>query len=93
MTSSRKSALPLLAVCVFSFFGCATPKKVAEVDANGKKIEYVYYTPVGSNIPVRVRKDQVQSNPVETERDQEALRRIEQLSARTPQQNTGTTGP
>jgi hypothetical protein len=45
----------LLAVTVSS---CATPAKVSDdKDANGKKIEYVYYTPSGSNIPIKVRKD------------------------------------
>jgi hypothetical protein len=38
---------------------CATPTKYPETDANGKKIEYVWYTPVGSNLPIKVRKDQL----------------------------------
>jgi len=91
MTSTHKLALPLLVACTFSFLGCATQKKAAEVDANGKPIEYVYYTPVGSNIPVKIRKDQLlASDPT---RDQQELRRIEQQSAKTPQNTSGSLGP
>src|SRR6478736_302751 len=88
MPSLKKIALPLLAICTFSFFGCATPKQ-AELDANGKPIEYVWITPTGSNIPVKVRKDQVQTNSTGSSHDQEALRRIEQQSAKTPTQPGG----
>lgn len=44
---------------------CATPTKYPEKDANGKKIEYVYYTPVGSNVPIKVRKDQVATSDLD----------------------------
>lgn len=39
---------------------CATPaKESSNKDAKGKEIEYVYITPTGSNVPIRVPKDQV----------------------------------
>jgi len=89
--SSPKIALPLLIACAFSFAGCTTPKKAAEVDADGKPIEYVYYTPTGSNIPVKIRKDQLlASDPI---RDQQELRRIQQQAAQTPQMTSGSAGP
>jgi hypothetical protein len=91
MTSSKKLALPLLAACALTFLGCATPKKAAEVDANGKPIEYVYYTPTGSNVPVKIRKDQLAAS--DSGRDQEALRRIQDQAGRTPQKNNGSGGP
>jgi hypothetical protein len=47
---------------------CATPSKVSdERDANGKKIEYVYYTPTGSNLLIRVRKDEMQTSDSDTQ--------------------------
>ena len=47
-----------IALLAVSLTSCTTPAKVSDdKDANGKKIEYVYYTPSGSNIPVKVRKD------------------------------------
>jgi hypothetical protein len=33
-----------------------------ERDASGDKIEYFYYTPSGSNIPIKVRKDSLKSS-------------------------------
>jgi hypothetical protein len=46
------------AVLLATLSSCAAPAKVSkDKDANGKKIEYVYYTPTGSSIPIKVRKD------------------------------------
>jgi hypothetical protein len=46
------------ALLVVTLTSCVAPAKVSDdKDANGKKIEYVYYTPPGSNIPIKVRKD------------------------------------
>jgi hypothetical protein len=46
------------ALLVITVTSCVAPAKVSDdKDANGKKIEYVYYTPSGSNIPIKVRKD------------------------------------
>jgi hypothetical protein len=42
---------------------CASPAKVSdERDASGDKIEYINYTPSGSNIPIKVRKDSMKSS-------------------------------
>ncbi len=90
MPSSNKIALPLLAACALAFVGCATPQKAAEVDANGKPIEYVWITPTGSHVAVKVRKDQVQSDSVSSSKDQETLRRLEQQGAKTQPQPGGT---
>ena len=89
MTSSRKIALPFFAVCAFSLFGCATPKKEAELDANGKPIEYVWITPTGSHIAVKVPKDQAQTSSNPNGQDQDALRRIQERSAMTPREGGG----
>jgi hypothetical protein len=73
-------------VAAFSLTACASPAKVAdEVDANGKKIEYVYYTPVGTNIPVKIRKDQLNDGS-QTASDQQALRKLTQQSSRPDKQ-------
>lgn len=54
------------ALLVVALTSCVAPAKVSEEkDANGNKIEYVYYTPTGSNIPVRVRKDQLKTPDTE----------------------------
>ncbi len=88
MTPSRYVIPPVL----FAFLlatGCSSPKKTAEErDANGKKIEYVYITPTGSHVPVKVRKDQLQGGDSATTTDQEALRRLTQQSSR-PDKQTG----
>jgi hypothetical protein len=50
-------------VLVAVITSCASPAKVSEErDANGNKIEYVYYTPSGSNIPIKVRKDSLKTS-------------------------------
>ncbi len=66
--------------------GCKTsaPKKQAEVDEHGNKIEYVYYTPMGSNIPVRVRKDQLKLTEAEEKQAQETFQQIQQRGVRPP---------
>ena len=73
-----------LAVLALALAGCASPKKEAEVDANGKKIEYVWYTPTGSNMPVRVRKDSVSHDDAQTEHDKDALQRAQEQGMRAP---------
>jgi hypothetical protein len=61
---------------------CVAPSKVSEEkDANGNKIEYVYYTPTGSNLPIKVRKDQMKTPDSETDADQKALTDLQRESA------------
>jgi hypothetical protein len=51
------------ALLVVTLTSCVAPAKQSEgKDANGKKIEYVYYTPIGSNVPIKVPKDQMQTS-------------------------------
>lgn len=91
MTTLRKIALPLLIAGTFAAFGCATtePKKekAAELDANGKPIEYVWVTPTGSHIAVKVPKSQAQSSEESSAKDQETLRRIRDRNGVNPSGN------
>jgi hypothetical protein len=66
---------------------CATSTKYPEKDANGKKIEYVYYTPTGSSIPIKVRKDLL----TPTEADDAMKKKLEEIqdAASGPTQVTG----
>ena len=58
MTRSR--TLIAGAILVAALTSCTTPAKDSKSkDANGKEVEYVYITPTGSNVPIRVPKDQV----------------------------------
>jgi hypothetical protein len=72
----------ILAACLLPALAasCAHAPKPAEVDANGKKIEYVYYTPTGSSIPVRVRRDEMQAPDSQTASDQRALSNLQRES-------------
>src|ERR1044072_6906337 len=68
-------------VCTLLLAGlsaCKSTPKEAELDANGNKVEYVWYTPTGSNLPVRVRKDQVKTSESQTTQDQNAMRATQQ---------------
>ncbi len=63
--------------------GCVSPAKdKAAAKESDKKVEYVYYTPTGSNIPVLIRKDQLEADERQAARDQEALRSIQQKTRR-----------
>jgi len=86
MVSTKRLTLPLLAVLALSFSGCAsTPApKEAEVDANGNKIEYVWYTPTGSNIPKRVPKASLAQSDAAATQTQNAM---------TERQRSGVTSP
>ncbi len=84
------SVLCLSAVMMASLSSCATPHKASdERDANGKKIEYVYYTPLGSNVPVRVRKDSLKLSDTEAAAEEKDLMDLQRSSLITPPSNTG----
>jgi hypothetical protein len=69
---------------------CTTPAKVSDdVDANGKKIEYVYYTPSGSNIPVRVRKDSLQMSDSDAAAQAKALTDLQRDASDSAAPKTG----
>ncbi len=79
-----------LCACVLlaaTLTSCTVPAKQAEErDANGNKIEYVYYTPTGSNVPIRVRKDALKTSASDTDAQQRAFGDLqrESGSATTP---------
>ena len=82
--------LPASFLLVVTLTSCAAPTKVSEEkDANGKKIEYVYYPPTGSNLPIRVRKDQLVTPDSETDADQKALLDLQRESAADKSPSTG----
>ena len=55
MTTTTLRLTGLASLCVVALCGCATPAATNK-EAKSDKDEYVWVTPVGSNIPVRVRK-------------------------------------
>jgi hypothetical protein len=79
------SAGVLLAVALTS---CVAPAK-EEKDANGKKIEYVYYTPTGSSIPIRVPKDSLKLTDSEAASQDKALTDLQREAPVIPPPNTG----
>ena len=77
-------------VLLATLSSCAAPAKVSEEkDANGKKIEYVYYTPTGSSIPIRVRKDQLASTDAEQAAMDNKLEEIQRAASGPPQEPGG----
>jgi hypothetical protein len=69
---------------IVALAACVAPAKVPEEkDANGKKIEYVYYTPTGTSIPIRVRKDQLKTSDQEKAAEDRVLEQA-QLSSTSP---------
>ena len=76
---------------VLALTSCVAPTKQAEErDKNGNKIEYVYYTPTGSNVPIRVPRDQVQvSGSDDADAQQRALMAIQRNSAADQHQSPG----
>jgi hypothetical protein len=83
-------ALPTSFLLAVTLTSCVAPAKVSEEkDANGNKIEYVYYTPTGSNLPIKVRKDQLQTSDSETDAAQKALTDLQRESAADKSPSTG----
>ncbi len=72
---------------VVALTSCVAPAKVSEEkDANGNKVEYVYYTPTGSNIPVRVRKDELTTPDTEKAAEDKLLDQARMSSTSPPLQ-------
>jgi hypothetical protein len=69
---------------------CATSTKYPEVDANGKKIEYVLYTPSGSNIPIKVRKDSLQMSDSDSATQDKAYTDWQRNAVVSPPPGTGS---
>ena len=81
------SASVLLVVTLTS---CAATAKTSEGrDAKGNKIEYVYYTPTGSNVPIRVRKDQLKTNDSDTATEDKAFLDLQRNGAANLPQSPG----
>ncbi|HTL66273.1 MAG TPA: hypothetical protein VL200_01295 [Lacunisphaera sp.] len=73
----------LLAVALLA--GCATAGKQEPARPKDKKeAEYVYYYPTGSNIPVRVRKEDLASSNPESGEAQEAIRNLQRRGQKQP---------
>jgi hypothetical protein len=78
------SASVLLVVALTS---CVAPNKVTEEkDANGNKIEYVYYTPTGSNVPIKVRKDQLVTADKDAAADNNMIEQAQRMPGAPPSQ-------
>ncbi len=87
---NRIRGLLVSALLVIMLTSCVAPSKESgDRDANGKKVEYVYYTPIGSNIPVRVRKDQVEVSDSDADAQRKALTDIQRNSAADQPQGPG----
>jgi hypothetical protein len=80
------SASALLAIALTS---CVAPHK-EEKDANGKTIEYVYYTPTGSSIPIRVPKDSLKLTDNEAASENKAITDMQRDATDKPPPNTGS---
>ena len=77
MNSVRLPLLLCLATCLLS--GCVTKKDQTAVQK--PEAEYVWYTPTGSNIPVRIKKSEVQASDSATQATQDALRDVQKRGA------------
>jgi hypothetical protein len=76
---SRIRILSVIVLLAVTLTSCVAPKE--EKDANGKKIEYVYYTPTGSSIPIRVPKDSLQLTDSEAAAQQKEVTDLQRESA------------
>jgi hypothetical protein len=78
-------ALTVGVLLVATLSSCVAPAKVSEdKDANGKKIEYVYYTPTGSNLPIRVRKDQLTTSDADAATEKKLIDDMQRGAAGPP---------
>jgi ABC-type phosphate/phosphonate transport system substrate-binding protein len=78
------------AVLAVTLTSCVAPsKKPAEVDANGKKIEYVWYTPTGSNVPIRVPKDSLKLSDEEAAAQEKDLTDLQRNAPIVPPPSPG----
>jgi len=65
--------------------GCASERYQAEArKMKAQKDQYVDYTPVGSNIPVKIPKDEAKTSEKETEEAQRVFREAQRSGVRTP---------
>jgi hypothetical protein len=81
--------LPAFALLMGILTSCTTATKYPETDANGKKIEYVYITPAGTNIPIKVRKDRVQMSDGDAAAQDKAYTDFQRNAPISPPPNAG----
>ena len=62
---------------------CATPPKKEAKKDDG---EYVWYTPTGSHIPIKVRKEQLQSTDAEKDEMRARFSDLQQRGSRAPRE-------
>lgn len=78
----RLNVIPVLLVGCLALAGCASERVKAEArKAKEHKEEYVDYYPTGSNIPIKVPKDQMKTSQSETDRAQEVFREVQRLGS------------
>ena len=85
MTKLRPIVLGLF--ITFLLTGCASERYKAQARREKElaaKEGYVWYTPVGSNIPILVPKDQAKAGQRETEQTQEVFRDVQRGGMKTP---------
>ena len=81
MLKLRTIALGLLITVMLT--SCASDKAKAEAKkAKEDSKEYVDYYPTGSNIPIKVRKDQLQTSENRTAEDQKAFQDAQTLGSK-----------
>jgi hypothetical protein len=83
---NRRTACLLLALSTSLFLaGCANEKATAEAkDRKEHPESWVQVYPIGSNIPVWVKRSAAKSTAQETRESQDALHQIQQASNMTP---------
>lgn len=67
------SLLCLVAMVTGLLAGCRTPTPRTAAAQTNTQDEWVWYTPTGSHIPIRIRKSEI-SDRQNTKNDQEAMR-------------------
>jgi uncharacterized lipoprotein len=75
------------AVASMILSGCASDRAKAQAKAERDAVasgQYVWYTPVGSNLPVLVPKDQAKASEHETDQTQDAFRLAQQNGVKQP---------
>ena len=89
----RRRALTLGLLTVLGLTGCASERYKAQArKEKADKDNYVDYYSVGSNIPIRIPKDQAKASEAETARTQEVFRDVQRAGVKTPGESAGGGG-
>lgn len=77
--------IPVSIASALLLSGCASERYKAEMRRQKlEKDKYVDYYPVGSNLPIKVPKDEAKASTDETERAQEVFRDVQKAGVITP---------